>query len=460
MSADPVRNVEPARQDVRSQDFHSQDARTPQPGRRQVFLFLQGPITPFFARVADALEARGHRCLRVNLCFGDWMFWRRAGGVNFRGTRETWPAFIADLIDREGVTDLMLLGEQRYYHKVAVAAAKARGLNVTVTDFGYLRPDWITLERDGMSGDSCFPKDPEAVMALAAKAPEPDLVPRYRDSFWLQAVWDMAYHLMSNWLWWLYPGYKSHQVHHNALIYLGTGLHMLRSKRTSPRVDALVRRLREAGTTYYVLPLQMENDFQLRAYSPFFDLKTPIHAVIRSFSEHAPAESRLLVKIHPLDPGIRNWARIVRRSAEKWGVTDRVDFADGGDLGKMLDGCRGVVTVNSTVGLWSMRANKPTMTLGAAIYDIQGLTYQGALETFWTQAEPPRRELWDAFIKAIVANIQIRGVYYKGEGMAAAVEATASRLDLTQGAWLETRSRARTLDAGDEMPGLEALQNA
>jgi hypothetical protein len=59
------------------------------------------------------------------------------------------------------------------------------------------------------------------------------------------------------------------------------------------------------------------------------------------------------------------------------------------------------------------------MTLGAAIYDIQGLTYQGALETFWTQAEPPRRELWDAFIKAIVANIQIRGVYYKGEGMAA-----------------------------------------
>ncbi len=298
-------------------------------------------------------------------------------------------------------------------------------------------------------------------MALAAQAPEPDLVPRYRDSFWLQAVWDMAYHLMSNWLWWLYPGYKSHQVHHNALIYLGTGLHMLRSRRTGPRVDALVRRLREAGTTYYVLPLQMENDFQLRAYSPFFDLKTPIHAVIRSFAEHAPAESRLLVKIHPLDPGIRNWSRIVRRSAEKWGVTDRVDFADGGDLGKMLDGCRGVVTVNSTVGLWSMRANKPTMTLGAAIYDITGLTYQGALETFWTQAEPPRRDLWDAFIKAIVANIQIRGVYYKGEGMAAAVEATASRLDLTQGAWLETRSRARSApEAGDDLPGIEALQNA
>ena len=431
---------------------------------RQVFLFLQGPITPFFAEIADTLEARGHRCLRVNLCFGDRLFWRRPGAVNFTGRRDAWPAFVADLIDREGVTDIVLLGEQRYYHKVAITAAKARGIKVTVTDFGYLRPDWITLERDGMSGESCFPRDPEAIMELARQAPPLDLTPRFKDDFTTQVIWDMAYHFLSCWLWFLHPHYRSHQLHHPAMVYIGTGLHMLRARREGPKADARIAEVQAAGTPYYVLPLQMENDFQLRAYSPFFDLKTPIHEVISSFSANAPAGSRLMVKIHPLDPGIRNWRRIVRRSAEKWGVADRVDFLDGGDLPKLLAKSKGVVTVNSTVGLWAMRAATPIMTLGQAVYDIDGLTFQGSLDRFWTEGAPPRSELWDAFVKAIVANIQIRGVYYKREGLDHAVQAAAGKLDLTDGAWLEVRARAARGAQGsrgeEPVRGLESLQSA
>lgn len=430
---------------------------------RQVFLFLQGPITPFFAEIADTLEKRGHRCLRVNLCFGDRLFWRRPGAVNFKGRRDAWPAFIADLIDREGVTDIVLLGEQRFYHKVAITAAKARGIKVTVTDFGYLRPDWITLERNGMSGESCFPRDPEAIMELARKAPPLDLKPRFKDDFTTQVIWDMAYHLLSNWLWFLHPHYRSHQLHHPALVYLGTGLHILKARREGPKADARIAEVQAAGTPYYVLPLQMENDFQLRAYSPFFDLKTPIHEVISSFAAHAPEGSRLMVKVHPLDPGIRNWRRIVRRSAEKWGVADRVDYLDGGDLPKLLEKSKGVVTVNSTVGLWAMRARTPIMTLGQAVYDIEGLTFQGSLDRFWTEGAPPQAELWDAFVKAIVGNIQIRGVYYKREGLDHAVQAAAAKLDLTDGAWLEVRARAaRSAQAAREAPalGLESLHGA
>ena len=401
---------------------------------RQVFLFLQGPITPFFAEVADALEARGHRCLRINLCFGDRLFWRRKGAVNFKGSVEQWPAFVADFLDRERVTDIVLLGEQRYYHKVAIAAAKARDIHVTVTDFGYLRPDWITLERDGMSGDSRFPRDPDAILDLARRSPEPDLAPRYGDSFFIQAVWDIAYHLSSSILFFTHPGYRSHQVHHPALVYLGTGLHILKMKFGAPRADKLISRLHAENATYYVLPLQMENDFQLRAYSPFPDMKTPIHTVIRSFAENAPAGSQLTVKVHPLDPGMRNWPRIVRRSAEKWGVADRVHFLDGGSLPLLLSRARGVVTVNSTVGIWSLRAGLPTMTLGAAVYDVDGLTFQGPLDGFWTESKPADRTLWDAFIRAMVAEIQIRGVYYKREGLNAAVAAAAGKLDRRESA--------------------------
>jgi capsular polysaccharide export protein len=264
------------------------------------------------------------------------------------------------------VTDIVLLGEQRFYHKVAISVAKSRGLRVTVTDFGYLRPDWITLERDGMSADSRFPRDPEAVMALGRDAPEPDLAQRYQDDFTTQAAWDMLYNLSSSLFWFLYPGYRSHQIHHPVTVYLGTGLHFLRLRRNGPVADRLVAAITDAKVPYYVFPLQMETDFQLRAYSPFNDLKTPIHKVIRSFAENAPPESHLLVKIHPLDPGIRNWNRIVRRSARRWGVPDRVHFLDGGSLAHLLDPCRGVVTVNSTVGIWALRSGQSDDLDGAA----------------------------------------------------------------------------------------------
>lgn len=404
-----------------------------QPGRgtppgRGTYLFLQGPITPFFAEVADALEREGHRCLRVNLCFGDRLFWRRPSAIHFKGSREAWFAFVADLIDREGVTDLVLLGEQRFYHKVAIAVAKSRGVRVTVTDFGYLRPDWITLERDGMSANSRFPRDPEAILDLARTAPEPDLEQRYQDNFTTQAVWDMIYHLSSSAFWFLHPGYRSHQVHHPILVYLGTGLHLLRLRRNGPVANRIIAALTADKVPYYVFPLQMETDFQLRAYSPFNDLKTPIHKVIRSFAEHAPKDARLLVKLHPLDPGIRAWGRIVRRSARRWGVPDRVDYLDGGSLAHLLDACRGVVTVNSTVGIWALRSGHPVVTLGAAVFDIEGLTFQGPLDRFWTEAEPPRRDLWDAFVRAIASEIQIRGVYYRREGLDVAVAETARRL--------------------------------
>ena len=58
---------------------------------------------------------------------------------------------------------------------------------------------------------------------------------------------------------------------------------------------------------------------------------------------------------------------------------------------KLLDGARGVVTVNSTVGLWALRAGRPVITLGDAIYDIDGLTFRGGLDAFWTEAGPPER---------------------------------------------------------------------
>ena len=47
--------------------------------KKRVFLFLQGPSSSIFRKIAAKLEANGHTCLRINLNVGDWIFWREDG---------------------------------------------------------------------------------------------------------------------------------------------------------------------------------------------------------------------------------------------------------------------------------------------------------------------------------------------------------------------------------------------
>lgn len=393
------------------------------------FLFLQGPITPFFKLIADKLETQGHSCFRINLCFGDWLFWRGRGSTEFRGRQQQWPAFIEQYIDQHGITDIILLGEQRYYHKVAIEIAQRRSIQVVTTDFGYLRPDWITFERNGMSANSDFPKQAAAILAMAEGLPAADFSQRYYDSFLCQVIWDMQYHLLSSFLRVLYPGYRSHQIHHPVWVYLGTGLRLLKLKLfASRKSQQLIQGLVSTGRRYMVLPMQMQNDFQIRAYSKYDNLEQAIEEVIGSFAENAPADMQLIIKLHPLDPGLMSWRRICDAIAAKYDCAQRVIYLDGGNLATLLEHCEGVVTINSTVGIWSLRLAKPTFVLGQAVFDIAGLVHPGELAGFWAAPQTPNRELNDAFLRAMAAAIHIRGVYYSQPGLANAVDQAVARL--------------------------------
>jgi capsular polysaccharide export protein len=392
------------------------------------FLFLQGPLSPFFSEIATGLRSLGHgiHCIQFN--FGDRLFWHHAGALRYRGRLADWPDFIDAFYAKHGITDIVLLGEQRAYHRGAIEAAKPRDIRVTVTDFGYLRPDWITLERDGMSGHSHFPRTPEALRALAARAPRVDLEPVYQDSFWRMAQSDMLYHLSNYFLAWLFPRFHNDKLDHPVLFYLGTGLRMLLAARNNRHADESVKDLRAGEHPYFVYPLQMANDFQLRAYSDFPNQDAAIEMVITSFARHAPPDAHLLVKVHPWDPGLINWRRQVVRHAERLGVSGRVRYVDGGNLSAMSKNARGMVTINSTSGLRALCLHCPLITLGQAIFDLPGLTFQDGLDRFWREARPPDPALLDDYLAAMAATIQIRGVFYARPGLDAAVAEAVRRL--------------------------------
>jgi capsular polysaccharide export protein len=392
-------------------------------------VFLQGLPTPFFTRVARELTARGCRTTGINLCLGDQLFWRGAYTVNYRGRLADWAQFIADFYDKNGVTGIVLLGEQRSYHQQAIKLAQARGISVTVTDFGYLRPDWMTFERDGMGGDSHFPKDAQAILALAADAPRADLTQRYTDGFWTMAWGDMAYHFANFFYFWLFPFYRRpYKRNHPLVHYVAIGRRLLFAKRGHRHAQAKLAQLQAEQVRYFLFPLQLENDFQIVSYSPFDSLEDAIWLVLQSFAQHAEADTRLLIKVHPLDPGLKSWQKIILRWTHELGITQRVDYVDGGNLDGMILASQGVVTVNSTVGIRALQLARPVITLGDAIYDVQGLTSQQGIDAFWRAPLSPTPMLVDAFIDAVCHYLQIRGTFYSEPGLSAAVTAAATKI--------------------------------
>jgi capsular polysaccharide export protein len=76
---------------------------------------------------------------------------------------------------------------------------------------------------------------------------------------------------------------------------------------------------------------------------------------------------------------------------------------------------RGVVVVNSTVGLSALHHGAPTKVCGNALYDIPGLTFQGTLDQFWSDAPgaKPDRQLYVRFRDHLISKTQINGSFYK-----------------------------------------------
>ena len=94
----------------------------------------------------------------------------------------------------------------------------------------------------------------------------------------------------------------------------------------------------------------------------------------------------------------------------------------------LLDHCRGVVTINSTLGLQALLHGAPVICLGDSIYDMNGLTYQAGLKTFWMQSSSPDKQLFSAFRDTVIALTQLNGSFYSDAGMNLLVERSIQRL--------------------------------
>lgn len=408
--------------------------------KARTFLFLQGPASPFLKRLAETVENKGASVRKISLCLGDVVFWWPKASDFFRGHANDWPVYLNCYIRDHNITDIVMLGDGRPPHAAAAELGIRAGLRVHILEHGYLRPDWLTIEPDGMSGHSRFPKRSADIRELAAGKPAVSSEKLYPSSFLTYALYDLAFHIPNVALGWLvHPHYRTHGPVHPVVEYSGWIWKALtrrkRRQESETAIEACLSAQNKApAVPFYFFPLQLPGDYQIRHHAPGGDLFRLADAAIRSFAEHAPAASRLLFKIHPIDNGLSRWPSRIGLSAKDRGIADRVFVADGGDTDMLIAKSTGVVTVNSTVGLTALAAGKPVIALGSAIYDVPGLTFQESLAAFWQNPTAPDPELFDAFTRALAWTTQVRGGFIGQQAINAGVENVAARL-------LETEER-------------------
>jgi len=381
-------------------------------GRR--VLLLQGPVGPFFARLAHDLAGVGAQVFRIDFNGGDRLF-RPPPGVcsaqSWRGTMDDWPHFLRGYLIERQIDLVLLFGDCRPIHRAAIAVAKQLRIDLGVFEEGYLRPDFITLERGGVNGYSAWLgrlPDP------AATLPDLPVQPMPR-SFWPMVLWGFGYFAAAA----IARPWFRHYRHHRPIGFaeaLPWARSPLRKLWHSWRERGVMTRLTgPLSGRFFLVPLQVHNDAQVHFHADVGGVEGFIERVIASFGRSAPADAWLVIKHHPLDRGYRDHTRRIARAAAAAGCAARVIAIHDQHMPTILPHCRGTVVINSTAGLAAIGCGRPTIALGSAIYRLPGLTYPRSLERFWTEAadHPPDPALHARFRAALIARTQINGNFYR-----------------------------------------------
>ena len=385
--------------------------------RKRNFLLLQGPCGAFYRELQNALEARGHACARVVINGGDFFDARFGKKLIFRRSFADWPAWLTALAARRHVTDIVLYGDCRPYHRAAIAALRPMDIAVHVLEEGYLRPNWITCERDGVNGNSRFVGldlggVDKAKLADGGRAPEPE----FEGSQFRYMLSGFIYYFCSLLLTPLFPRYVAHRdldILGEAALWFGRFASWPGRRLETRRALERIARL---GRPAHLALLQLNGDSQIKHHSGFGSVRHFVEFCIAEFAAAGRADTILVFKNHPLDNGVINLSKLIRDKAAKCGLADRVFFIDTGKLVPLLHNAISVTAVNSTACHQSLRRGIPTLVLGKAVYNHPEIVPHMRLADFFRLRPVGRREHYERLVKLLRLTCQVYGSYYGKAG--------------------------------------------
>jgi capsular polysaccharide export protein len=356
-------------------------------------LLLQGPVGPFFDRLSQWLMAREKQVHRIVFSGGDQHDCQATTPIKFAGKLDEWRAFFSAQCVQLKADAVVLFGQSRAYHQVALKAANQLGIQVVVLEEGYFRPGFMTMELDGVNGNSTtldrFSWDGPKEHITSATDKHPFLASTYF------AALHYAHMLLSRES---FPDYEHHR-HRSPLYYFGYWMYSWFRKWSHLKLDMRKQKeLLDSKAYFYFVPLQFEGDAQLKLFSNYSSVQEFLSEVICSFAAHAPKPALLVFREHPHGRGMGGYKSFVNQVAKSFGVDKCIVYLVEGETPVLVKHSAGVITINSTVGVRALKSHVPLKVMGAAIYQRSGLVFDGELDEFWCKAVSVKPELADDFV--------------------------------------------------------------
>ena len=388
-------------------------------GKDRVFLFLQGPHGPFFHKLGKMLRRSGASVWRVGFNAGDRVFWpHRQSYIPFTEPQDAWSTRFDSILADKGITDIVLYGDVRRIHAAAIARAREKGLTVHVFEEGYLRPYWVTYERDGSNGHSRLMDMTITAMEEALEGCETDtnMPPGHWGDMRQHVFYGALYHwfvMFAN------RGYRNFRPHRALTVTREFRLY-LRRLLLMP-FHAVERRLatwriKYGGFPYHLVLLQLEHDSSFQKHSPFNSMTEFLEVVLTNFAQHAPAHHHLVFKAHPLEDGRGGVHRELRRLCRLHDLCDRVHYVRGGKLAQLLNETRSAITVNSTAAQQVLWRGIPIKLFGKAVYDKPEFVSTQPLSEFFSAAKRPDARAYRTYRRFLLETSQVAGGFYSARG--------------------------------------------
>jgi capsular polysaccharide export protein len=386
--------------------------------QNQRILLLQGPIGSFFTQFSDWLSQHDKTIFKLNFNSGDELFYsnKLPRTFSYRDTYQAFPAFLSAFLAEHQIDGIVCFGDSRPYHIVAKQLADENGLDFWAFEEGYFRPFYVTLEKSGVNAYSPLPRDADFFQTAfpGLRQQEYHEPPPVRGGFLPMAKCAISYYLIANLRRKSYPHYIHHRIiglTHYTRAWVLSGIkravYMLQDHQFGRNVA------NGKYGKFYILPLQVFNDSQVRVHSDFSSVRNFLIHILTSFATHAPDDVNLIVKHHPMDRGFTDYRKYINRFIKKHPkLKGRIFYVHDAPLPVFLRYGLGMVTLNSTSGLSALIHHMPVKVIGRASYDIPGITFQGSLAEFWKHPTPPNKELFHAYRMYHINVTQINGSFY------------------------------------------------
>lgn len=395
--------------------------------RPQRVLILQGPVGPFFGRLQSFLISQNIDAWRVSFHTGDRIFCNSSKTLHFDGSLDGWTNWIRQVLAFGDFGTIILFGSERPAHCAARKVAAAANVKVISLEEGYIRPGFITVEQDGNNANSPIAGQ---VIAHPHEPPPEQVSSRSYNSLRRMIAYGATYYTARG----LTTFGKRRELFHRQTPLLQEAYCWTRNlsrritggERNFAKVQYL---LEHCDRNFYLVPLQVGADANMTKFASGWNSARLISESIRSFAAHAPNNTRLVFKIHPMERGHNNLTPMIMRNAAASGIADRIDVIETGSLGLLTRHAAGMITVNSTSGLSAIFHGVPLMVLGQSIYSNKKLaTVTPDFDHFWTSGHVASPELRSAYIARIRDEALMPGDFYCSIGMDIAARSVFEKL--------------------------------